>query len=105
MQTNARMIKKQLGMKNMSPLPCCVVRTVKIKKEDGEEEDKQESKHPDDERKVDPGTVRNTEEPQGTQLMQSYVRNGFMTGIMSEWTMSMIEDNFATPSYPSSVRA
>ena len=32
--------------------------------------------------------------------MQSYV---FMTGIMNEWAMSMIEDNSATPRVPSSV--
>ena len=36
------------------------------KYEKGEEENKQESKNPEDEeRKVDPGTARNTEEPQG----------------------------------------
>ena len=35
--------------------------------ENGEEENKQESNSPDDdERKVDPGTVRNAEEPPGT---------------------------------------
>ena len=56
-------------------------------------------------KKVDPGTARNTEEPQGTPLMQSYVSNVFMTGIMSEWAMSTIEDNLATPRVPSSVRA
>ena len=37
--------------------------------------------------------------------MQSYVCNVFMTGIMSEWVMSTIEDNMATPRVPSSVRA
>ena len=36
------------------------------KYENGGEENKQESKNPeDDERKVDRGTARNTEEPQG----------------------------------------
>ena len=59
----------------------------------------------DDERKVDPGTARNTEEPQGTPLMQLYVSNVFTTGIMNQWTMSTIEDNLATPSVPSSVLA
>ena len=74
--------------------------------ENGEEENKQESRNPDDdERKVDLGTVRNTEEPQGTSLMQSYVSNVFMTGIMSEWVMSMIVDNVATPRVPRSVQA
>ena len=38
-----------------------------------------------DERKVDPGTTRNTEVPQETPLMQSYVSNIFTTGITSEW--------------------
>ena len=34
----------------------------------------QESKNPDDEeREVDPGTPRNTEDPQGIPLMQSYI--------------------------------
>ena len=74
--------------------------------ENSEEENKQESKNPDDdERKVDPGTARTTEEPQGIPLMQSYVGNIFMTGIMSEWVMCMIEDNLATPRVTSSVRA
>ena len=49
-----------------------------------------------------PGTPRNTEEPQGTPLMQSYV---FTTQVMNEWAMNMIEDNSATPRVPSSVRA
>ena len=62
---------------------------------------KQESKNPDDERrKVDPGAVRITEEPQGVPLMQSYIRDIFMTGIMSDWVMSTIEDNVATPRTP-----
>ena len=62
-----------------------------------EEENKQESKNPDDdERKVDPGTARNTEEPQGIPLMQSYISDIFMTGIMSDWVISIIEDNLAT---------
>ena len=37
--------------------------------------------------------------------MQSYVSNIFMSGIMKEWAMSMIEDKSATPRVPSSVRA
>ena len=62
-----------------------------------DDENKQESKNPEDhERKVGPGTARNTEEPQGTPLMQSYVSNVFLTGIANEWAMSMIEDNSAT---------
>ena len=41
----------------------------------------QESKNPeDDERKVDPVTARNTEEPQRTPLMQLYISNIFTTG-------------------------
>ena len=49
-----------------------------------------------------PGTPRNTEEPQGTLLMHSYV---FMTQVTNEWAMGMIEDNSETPRVPSSVRA
>ena len=72
------------------------------KYENGEEENKQESKNPDDdERKEDPGTVRNTEEPQGIPLMQSYTSDAFTTGITSDWVMSTIEDNLATPRDPS----
>ena len=75
------------------------------KYENGEEENKQESKNPDDdERKVDPGTARNTEEPQGIPLIQLYISNVFMTGIMSEWVMSTIEDNLANLRVPSSVQ-
>ena len=37
--------------------------------------------------------------------MQSYISNIFMTGIMNEWAMSMIEDNSATPRVTSSVLA
>ena len=83
----------------------CCENSEEEKYENGEEENKQESKNPDDERKVDPGTARNTEEPQGIPLTQSYVSNVFTTGIMSEWAMSMIEDNLATPRVPSSVQA
>ena len=69
----------------------------------GDGENKLESKTPeDDERKVGPGTPRNTEEPQGTPPMQSYVST---TQVMNEWAMSTIEDNSATPGDPSSVRA
>ena len=82
----------------------CCENSEEEKYENVEEETKQESKTPDDDkRKVDPGTARNTEEPQGTPLTQSYVSNVFMTGIMSEWAMSMIEDNVATPRDPSLV--
>ena len=83
------------------------MRTVKKRKnENGEEENKQESKNPEgDDRKVDTGTARNTEEPQGTPLMQLYVSNVFVTGITSEWAMSTIEDSSATPRVTSSVQA
>ena len=84
----------------------CYENSEEEKYENGEEDNKQESKNPDDdERKVDPGTARSTEEPQGTPLTQSYIRNIFTTGIMSEWLMSMIEDNLATPRVPSSFHA
>ena len=56
------------------------------KHEKGEEENKEESKNPEDEeRKVDPGTARNTEKPQGIPHLQSCIREVFMTGIMNEW--------------------
>ena len=75
---------------------CCESSEEKYEK--WEEEYKQQSKNSeDDERIVDPGTATNTEEPQGIPLMQLYVSNIIMTGIMSEWVMSMIEDNLATP--------
>ena len=84
----------------------CYENSEEEKNEIGEDENKQESKNPDDdERKVDPGTARNTEEPQGTPLMQLSASNIFMTGIMSEWAMSTIEDNLATPRVSSSVQA
>ena len=47
-------------------------------------------------KKVDPGTARNTEEPRGIPLTQSYISNVYMTGITSEWVMSTIEDNLET---------
>ena len=73
------------------------------KNEDGDGENKIESKnHDDDERKVGPGTPRNTEESQGTPPTQSYIS---MTQVTNEWAMSTIEDNSATPRDPSSVRA
>ena len=84
----------------------CYENSEEEKDENGEEENKQKSKNPDDdERNIEPGTARNTEEPQGIPLMQSYVSNIFMTGIMSEWAMSTIEDNSATPRVTSSVQA
>ena len=84
----------------------CYENSEEEKYENGEEGNKQESKNPDDdERNVDPGTARNTEEPQGIPLMQLYISNVFTTGITSEWAMSMIEDNLATPRVPSSFRA
>ena len=37
--------------------------------------------------------------------MQLYISNVFMTGITSEWVMSMIEYNLATPRVPRSVQS
>ena len=72
----------------------CYEDTEDDKNGDGDSENKEESKNPeDDERKVGPGTPRNTEEPQGTPLTQSYV---FMTQVTNKWVMSMIEDHSAT---------
>ena len=63
----------------------CYENSEEEKYENGEEENKQESKNPDDdERKVDPGTARNTEEPQGIPLMQSYISDIVMTGITND---------------------
>ena len=84
----------------------CYENSEEEKNENGGDENKQESKNPeDDERNVDPGTARNTEEPQGTPLTQLCLSNVFTTGIMNEWVMSTIEDNLATPRVTSSVRA
>ena len=81
----------------------CYEDTEDDKNGNGDGENKQESKNPEDnERKVGPGTPRNTEEPQGTPLMQLYV---FTTQITNKWAMSTIEDKSATPRVPSSVRA
>ena len=81
----------------------CYDDTEDDKKGNGDGENNQESKNPEDyERKLGPGTPRNTEEPQGAPPTQSYI---FMTQDMNEWGMSMIEDNSATPRAPSSVRA
>ena len=82
----------------------CYENREEEKNANGGEEHKQESKIRNDyERNVDPGTARNTENTQGTQLMKSYVRNIFSTGIMSEWVMSTIKYNLATPRVLSSV--
>ena len=76
------------------------------KYEKGEEENKQESKNPEDEeRKVDPGTVRTTEEPQGIPHSQSCIRQVFTTGILKEWALSTIEDKLAIPRDPRSVQS
>ena len=73
------------------------------KNENGDGENKIESKpHDDDESKVGPGTPRNTEEPQGNPPMQLYV---FTTQVTNEWAMSTIEDTSEPPRDPSSVRA
>ena len=81
----------------------CYENSEDDKNENGDGENKQESKNPEDyERSVGPRTPRNTEEPQGTPLTQLYV---FTTQVTNEWAMSMIVDNSATPRAPSSVRA
>ena len=46
--------------------------------------------------KSNPGSARNTEEPHGIPLTQSYVSNIFTAGITSEWAISTIEDNLTT---------
>ena len=80
----------------------CYEDTKDDKNGNGDDENKQESKNPeDDERIVGRGSPKNTEEPQGTPLMQSYISNVFTTQVMNEWVMSTIEDNSATPRVPS----
>ena len=75
----------------------CYENSEEEKYENEEEENEQEDKNPNDkERKLDAGTVRNTEEPQRITLMQSYVRDVFTTGIMSDWAMRTVEDNTKT---------
>ena len=79
----------------------CYEDTEDDKNGNGDGENKQESKNPEaDERNVGPGTPRNTEEPQGTPLTQSYISNIFTTQVMNKWAVSMIEDNSATPRVP-----
>ena len=69
----------------------CNENSEEEKNENGEEENKHRSKKPDDdEREVDLGTAKNTEEPQRTPLMQSYACNIFITGITSEWAQLKI---------------
>ena len=81
----------------------CYEDTEDDKNGNGDGENKQESQNPeDDERNVCPGTPRNTEEPHGTPLTQSYI---FMTQVTNEWAMSTIDKNSASPRFPSSVRA
>ena len=81
----------------------CFEETEEDKNENGDDENKFESKHSeDDERKVGLGTPRNTEEPQGIPPKQSYVST---TQVTNKWAMSTIEDNSATPRELSSVRA
>ena len=73
------------------------------KNENGDDENKFESKNSeDDERKVGPGTPRNTMEPQRTPPTQT---NVFTTQVTNEWAMSTIENNSATPRDLSSARA
>ena len=68
------------------------------KNENGDDENKFESKNSvDDERKVGPGTSRNTKEPHGTPLTQSYIST---TQVTNEWAMSTIDDNSTTPRGP-----
>ena len=84
----------------------CYQDTEDDKNGNGDDENKQESKNPEnDERNVGPGTARNTEEPQGTQQTQSYVGNAFMTQVTNEWSMITIEDNSATVRVTSSFRS
>ena len=72
------------------------------KNENGDDENKFEAKNSEDDRKVGPGTPRNTMEPQRTPLTQT---NVFTTQVTNEWAMSTIENNSATPRDLSSVRA
>ena len=82
----------------------CYENSEEEKYENGGEENKQAKNPEDDERKVDPGTARNTEEPQGIPLTQLYVSNIVTTGITNEWAMITIEDNLTTPRVPRSVQ-
>ena len=84
----------------------CYENSEDDKNGNGDDENKQESKNREDyERNLGSGTAKNTEEPQRTPLVQSYISNISTTGIMNEWAMSMIEDTSATPRLPSLVRA
>ena len=67
-QMSARMTKIQVGMVRMILFAMtCYENSEDNKNGDRDDENKQESKIPDDdERNAGPGTARNTEEPQGT---------------------------------------
>ena len=81
----------------------CFEETEEDKNENGDDENKFESKNSEnDERNVGLGTPRNTEEPKGIPAKQSYVS---MTQVMNEWAMSTIEDNSETPRDLSSDRS
>ena len=74
--------------KNNTFAMMCYEDTEDYENENGDDENKQESKNPEaDERRVGPGTPRNTEEPQETPLTQSYVSNVFATQVTNEWAM------------------
>ena len=84
----------------------CYEDTEDDKNGNGDDENKQDAKNPeDDERNVGPGTPRNTEEPQGTPLMQLYISNIFTTQVTNKWAMTTTEDKSATPRVPKLVRA
>ena len=92
MQMSARMTENQVGMERMTLLPFCVMRTLKmIKMGVGiMETSKNQRIQNMMKQKVGPGTDRNTEEPQGTPLTQSYVSSVFMTQVMNEWAMTVL---------------
>ena len=84
----------------------CYEDTEEDKNGNEDDENTQESKNPEDyEVNVGPGTAWNTEEPQGTPLMQSYISNVFTTQVRNKWVMSTIEYILATPRVTSSVLA
>ena len=69
----------------------CYENSENDKNGNGDDENKQESKNPEDyERNVGPGTARSTEEPQGTPLTQLHISSVFTTGITNEWAMIML---------------
>ena len=69
MPTNAEVGKVQLGVTHMTPVQGCALSSIKMRNIGKGKKKIKKSKNPEaEERKVDPGTERNTEKPQGIHI-------------------------------------